>query len=117
MALNSSGLNLAADGVAAGALWGSLHDDTPSPGGSNEVSGGGYSRVAINWDSADGGVVELDNGPLAFSGPASTEVTHFGLWTSDEGGQFLGSEALTGDLSFNASGELNVTPTITATTD
>lgn len=47
--LVDAGENLALDGLAAGVSWISLHTADPSTGGTDEVSGGTYTREAITW--------------------------------------------------------------------
>lgn len=116
MAVQTAGLNEAADGLAGVAGFASLHTADPDPAGANEVTGGSpaYARQAITWDPASGAVAGL-NGTLAFNGPASGAATHLGIWSAASGGTYYGSAALTGDQAFNASGEYNVTDiTITA---
>jgi hypothetical protein len=114
MALQTEALDAAADGVAGIAALMSLHNGNPGSDGSNEISGGGYTRQAVTWDPSTGGVASAD-GTVAFEGTPEQEVTHVGLWT-DAGADWLGSEVPTGDLAFDANGELNVVAaTITAT--
>ena len=112
MAITTAGLNLAANGFTDGALWGSLHTSAPGIDGDDEVTGGGYGRVQVDWHVASGGISGAE--PVPFDGPVSTSAPWFGLWTDETGGTFLGAEQLTGDTSFNAAGELTVSPTITA---
>ena len=115
MPLQTSALNAAAAGVAGIAAFGSLHTADPGGTGANEVTGGGYARVPLVWDPATGGVSALDSA-LAFSGPASSPATYFGVWSALSGGTFHGAVALTGDQAFNASGDYIVAAaTITAT--
>ena len=115
MALQTAALNEGADGVAGAAAFASLHTANPDPAGGSEVVGGGYARQAITWDPATGGIAAL-NGVLAFSGPAGGAATHLGIWSLASGGTYYGSAALTGDQTFNAAGEYNVTAAnITAT--
>lgn len=84
----------------------SVHNGDPGGTGANEITGGGYVRQVPAWTAAGGdGTADLTT-TLAFSGPASQAVTHFGCWS---GATFRGGFALSGDLAFNASGELNLT--------
>ena len=82
----------------------SLHTADPSTTGANEVTGGGYARVAVgeaDWAVANG-VATLQN-DKTFAGPASSGATHFGLW---DAGVFVGGGSTSGDQTFNAAGEL-----------
>lgn len=107
-------LDAAADGAVALLGFAALHTADPEPAGANEVTGGGYARQAITWDPATGAVAGL-NGTLAFTGPASSAATHLGLWSAVTAGTYRGSAALTGDQTFNASGQYTVTDiTVTA---
>lgn len=116
MPLESVGLNLAADGVRAGIVLMSLHTANPGATGTNEVSGGGYARKTITWGASSGGISSATGSPVAaFTGPASQAITHVGYRNSG-GTTWYGSVVPTGDLAFNAAGQLNVTAaTITAT--
>jgi len=85
----------------------SLHSSSPSTTGANEVTGGdpAYARVAVtatDWTAVDAGAFELD-ADQPFSGPASGNCTHFGIWGS--GPTFYGGGAITGDTTFNAEGD------------
>lgn len=115
MALNTAALNEAADGVTAVLAFASIHTAAPDATGSNEVTGGGYARQPVTWDPAAGGIATAD-GTLSFSGPANEDATHLGVWSLATGGTFYGSDALSGDVTFNAAGEYEVTSlTVTAT--
>ena len=68
----------------------SVHDGDPGPTGTtNEISGGSpaYDRQPISWNNTADGEYESDQIDLDI--PASTEVTHIGIWTS--GGTFIDS--------------------------
>lgn len=90
----------------------SLHNGDPGTNGANEISGGGYARVAPTYSVDGDGDLTLD-APVAFVGTASQAVTHAGLWG---GGTFRGGFALSGDAAFSTGGEYNVTTgTLTGT--
>lgn len=91
----------------------SLHNGDPGPtGAANEISGGGYARVAPAYSVDADGDLTLD-APVAFVGTASQPVTHAGLWG---GGVFRGGYLLSGDAAFSSGGEYNVTTgTLTGT--
>lgn len=85
----------------------SLHTADPGVTGANEVTGGGYARVAVglvDLDAAATGSVALNN-DKAFVGPASGACGFCGFW---DGTTFLGGGANTGDTTFNAAGAYNL---------
>lgn len=106
MPWETGALDVMSDAMAADINAISIHTADPAGTGANEVTGGGYARQVPSWNAAGGdGTADLTT-TLAFSGPASQAVTHYGCWA---GATFRGGFPLTGDLAFNASGELNVT--------
>jgi hypothetical protein len=104
----------AASGYAAAATHASLHTADPSGTGANEVVGGSpaYTRVAITWsaDAVDGVYTATLANP--FDVPASTTVTHMGLWTAASGGTYLDKAAC--QVTFASQGQLTI-PSITYT--
>jgi hypothetical protein len=93
MPIASSGRNLLADGLAGGVTHIGVHDGVPSDVGSLEVAG--TTRQAVTWTAAAGGI--RDNvGSVSFTMPASTGVTHVGLWSASTAGTFRGSAGLNG---------------------
>lgn len=113
MALQTSGLNDAVNGVAAAATWISAHTASPGSNGANEVTGGSYARQQTTWAAASNGA--RTGSQVAIPCPAGTAVTHWGLWTAQTNGTFKGWWALTGTETFTADGTLDHTPTLTAT--
>lgn len=98
------------DGGTAVATRASLHatgdlDTSASP--DDEISGGGYERQEVSWASASGGSVST-SGPLTFNVPGGEEISHLGLWTSDE--EWLGSLRLAELQPFPTAGTLTVDP-------
>jgi hypothetical protein len=99
-----AGLNAQADGLAGKAKYAALHTADPGTGGGSESSAG---RKQLSWSTASGGAVEV--GSVKFTGgAASGACTHVGLWSAASGGTFYGSAPLTGDQTFNSSGEYTV---------
>jgi hypothetical protein len=99
--LNTLGSTL--DGLITHA---SLHTADPGTTGANESSA---ARQAVSFTVDADGDLTLDS-TLAFTGgAASGACTHVGLWSASSGGTFRGGFALTGDQTFNAAGEYNVT--------
>ena len=106
-----SALNDAVNGIAAAATYISAHTADPSTGGGSEVAGGSYARQQTTWGSASSG--DRVGSQVAIPIPASTTVTHWGLWSAVTGGTFKGGFALAGGSeAFSAAGTLNHTPTL-----
>ena len=105
MALLDATLNLLGNDLAGYITHFSLHTADPGATGANESTA---ARVAATWSvDADG---DLTDTAIAFTGGApSGPVTHVGYWSAATGGTFRGSRAVTGDATFNASGEYTVT--------
>jgi hypothetical protein len=79
----------------------SLHT-ADSGSGASEVTGNGYTRVAVTTADFTVAAGELTlNNNKTFAGPANSAVVAAGYWAS---GTFLGNGLLTGDLTFNAAG-------------
>jgi len=108
VALNDAALELMADALAAEVTHLSLHSSTPNSSGSNEVTGGGYSRQSVTWNVDQDGDLTLAS-TVSFSGPSEGTVTHVGLWDASSSGNFYGAFALSGDTAFNSAGQYNVT--------
>lgn len=85
----------------------SLHSVTEPSGGSDELSGGSYSRQTPTWAPAENGSVTTD-GNLVFDVPGGSTVRSVGLWAS-AGATWYGSIALDQEESFGADGQLTVT--------
>ncbi len=102
--------NLMLDALTANLI--SVHTGDPgSAGANNEVTGGGYARVAAVFNAAASGQ-RLLNADVEFSGPANEDATYIGVWNST-GPVFLGRTALTGDITFNSLGEFTIKATTT----
>lgn len=117
MALAVAGRNDAANGIAGGIAFMSLHTGDPGPNGINEVAGGtpAYARKAVAWGAASNGVVAITNQPV-FDVPGQTTIGYFGLWTAATGGTYKGGGALSATETFGAQGTYTVTSaTITVT--
>ena len=108
MPLVDAVLNDAADGAVATITHAQIHtaDPEPASGVGTEATS---ARLPITWDAATGTIASAD-ATLSFTGgAASGPATHIGLWSALAGGTFLGSHPLTGDQTFNAAGEYDVT--------
>lgn len=107
MALNANGLNAEVEGLTAVAGYASLHTAEPDANGSNEVSGGSYTREAITWASASGGTAVSD-APIVFDVPTGTTITHLGYWSASTAGTFYGFRALDVDQTFSSAGTYTI---------
>lgn len=106
MALTDATLNALGTDLAALIPYASLHTADPGTTGANESSA---ARQATSFTVDADGDLTLDS-TLAFTGgAASGAVTHVGLWSASTAGTFRGGFALSGDTTFNAAGEYNVT--------
>lgn len=104
----AQGKENAAVGYVGGALYASLHTADPGATGASEITGGSpaYARKAVTWTAGavDGVATATLAGP--FDVPASTTITHIGLWTAASGGTFIDKAALS--ATFSSQGTLEV---------
>lgn len=117
MALVDAGKHLMLDGFATGVTFVSLHTADPSTDGSNEVSGGSYTRESAPWASATSGSVTT-NSNIVFDVPGSTTITHLGYWSASTAGTFYGSRTLDTSQTYATAGTYtiasgNLTETLT----
>jgi hypothetical protein len=80
----------------------SLHTDDPGTTGANEVSGAGYSRASITWNTASGGS-RTNSNAIAITIPAGTTVTYFGLWSASTAGTYYIGGLLTPSVTASVS--------------
>lgn len=76
--------------VIAEDSWASLHYDSPALDtvSYNEISGGGYGRVACLFQPPGNRTIWTDS-DLTWSGLPRTIVTHFGIWNAKFGGNLV----------------------------
>lgn len=97
-----------------------LYTAAPSDaGGGTEVSGSGYTRQSVSWDTATGTGGTTDNsGAVSFtaSGGSFGTVTHIGIFDASTGGNLLWHGALTASKTVNdgdtlqfAAGDIDLT--------
>lgn len=110
MALNTSGRNAAANGVASNVGYVSLHTADPGTTGASEVTGGtpAYARKAVAWSTAANGVAAISGG-VTFDVPAATSISYIGLWSTATGGTFYGGAALSATETYGGQGTYNLT--------
>lgn len=109
MALDTAGINAAADGVASKIAYVSMHSADPAGTGAHEISGGtpAYARKAVTWDPATGGVAAISAG-VTFDIPPGTTISHVGLCDSLTGGAFYGGQALSSPETYGGQGSYNL---------
>lgn len=97
------------DQLGSVCTYASLHTVNPGSAGTSEVSGGSpaYARKGLTWNSAASGSKTLSNSP-AFDVPASTTVTHVGLWSALTSGTYYGYIDVT-DAIYTGQGTYQVT--------
>lgn len=103
MAYSNAAKNLMLDALGAVAVFASLHTASPGTTGANEVSGGAYARKPITWNAASGGDLDNNANPV-FDVPASTTITHFGMWSASTAGTFYGGDVLSSTETYGAAG-------------
>lgn len=97
-----------------------LYTAAPSDaGGGTEVSGSGYTRQSVSWDTATGTGGTTDNsGAVSFtaSGGSFGTVTHIGIFDASTGGNLLWHGALSASKTVNdgdtlqfAAGDIDLT--------
>ena len=101
----------------------SLHTADPGNTGANEVTGGGYTRMAATFAQLSGPNPTVDANSAIITFPAATAdwaagapITHFGVWDAATAGNNRGSGALTtpkavhsGDTARFAANALTIT--------
>lgn len=110
MALSDNGKNIMLDALGGVVLYVSLHTADPGTTGASEVTGGSpaYARKSVTWNPAASGNLDSANQPV-FDVPASTTITHFGMWSAAVGGTFYGAGALSAAETFAAQGTYTLT--------
>ena len=113
MAVNAAFLQSGAAAQATAFPFLGLATATPDATGSNQSAA---ARVAAGWATANG--VLTATGKSFTGGAASGPCTHVTFWSAATAGTYGGSQALTGDQTFNAAGQytvnsVTITPTAT----
>jgi hypothetical protein len=112
MAFTDATLNAAVGAVSALGDWISAHDGDPGTTGANEITGGSYAREQTTWGAAASG--DQTGSQVSINIPGGTTVTHWGIWSAETNGTFVGGFELDSSEGFGADGVLNVTPTLDA---
>lgn len=96
--------NRAVDAVAGTVTHISLHTADGGSDGGNEVTGGSYARKTAAYPSASSASSDISS--VVFDVPASTTVSHYGLWDDST---WLGGAALSESKAFSQAGTLTLT--------
>lgn len=106
MAFSDGALNTGGAAMAAAFPYISLHTSGAVTSSANESTA---ARKLANWVVDADGDLTL-TAPLDFTGGAAGgPVVRAGYWSASSGGTYGGGVLLTGDTTFNASGEYTVT--------
>jgi hypothetical protein len=100
--LNATAHNLMLDELGTLGTHVSAHTADPGATGTDEVTGGSYARQSVTWNAASASNLDSSNQPV-IPIPASTTITHIGLWSAVSGGTFYGSWDITDEV-FGSSG-------------
>jgi hypothetical protein len=113
MPLTNAAKETAVEAVTALGSWISLHTGDPGSTGANEATGGApaYGREQTTWETGDAVDGVVAGSQVTIDVPAGT-YTHFGLWSAEAGGTFVGGGAIT-STNLGAQGQIKVTPTYT----
>lgn len=108
MSLNGTGMLLLAGVLQETLLYAQLHSGLAGVGGTDNIAIVG--RQPVNWNTpvATGnfGLISL----MSFTGGnPGADVYSVTLWDAETGGVFYGEHPLTGDVTFNALGDFQVT--------
>lgn len=103
MALNTAGIQAILQAGEAATVWLAI--------GSGSASGNQTSneRRQLIWDAVNGVLVADTDPVLSYTGTPGAGATHGLFFSAEVGGTFYGSQALTGDQTFNAAGTYQVT--------
>ena len=100
MSFTPAAMNAATNGITAAYPWIALHSANPGTTGASETAA---VRKNPTWPSASGGVATVT--AQAFTGGAANGAcTYAGLWSAASGGTFGGGFPLSGNQTFDASG-------------
>ena len=106
MALNDTCLNIGATAMKNAITHVSLATANPEPSGGSQATS---ARLPVTWGTVANGDFSLAAN-LAFTGGAANgPVAYACFWSASTGGTYYGSQALTGDSTFNSAGEYTIT--------
>ena len=105
MPLNNTVLDLGATAMKNAITHLSIATANPEPTGTNQATS---ARQPAGWGAVANGDFSTTN--VSFTGGAANgPATYVCFWSAITGGVFYGSQALTGDQTFNSAGEYTIT--------
>lgn len=108
---NDAALNVMVNALAAAGTYISAHTADPGTTGTSEVTyASAGTRQQTTWGSASSG--DRVGSQVTLAIPASTTVTHWGIWSAATAGTFYGGFALGASEAFGSAGSLLHTPTL-----
>ncbi|MGV0627220.1 phage tail fiber protein [Mycolicibacter minnesotensis] len=116
MAIPNATHQAAADAITALGDYISVHTAAAGTTGTNEATGGGYSRKQTDWGSATNATPAIATGTTVNIPVAAGTYKEAGVWSAASSGNFVGSAPFTGgDVVVSGSGaSIDVTPTVSA---
>lgn len=108
MAQSNVGKNRGLDATILATDWVALHTADPGTTGGGEVAGGGYARqTCVGKLSAASSGTRTNSGPITFADLPASTVTHFGIWDSSGGGNFVWGGSLSASKTVGAGDTVN----------
>lgn len=105
MSFTNAGLNAGTNGITAAFPWVSLHTADPSTTGANEAA---VARKNPSWPAASGTGDSMVTNLTFTGGVINGACTFVGLWSTSSGGTFGGGFALSGNQTFDSSGNYTI---------
>ena len=102
MPLNTAGVNAILEDGNEAVIWVAIGD---GPTSGDQTSS---ARVQLA-SSVAGGVITATGVPYSFTGTPGDGATHALLYSASTAGTFYGFDALSGDQTFNADGDYDLT--------
>jgi len=105
MPLVEAGLNVGASAIRTAITHNGLAAADPGATGTNAAAA---ARQAVTWGTVSAGDFTSSAAVNFTGGTPNGPVTHVTFWSAATGGTYYGSQALTGDNTFNSAGEYTV---------
>lgn len=108
-------VNLAIDAALGNAVYGQMHTGDPGAAGTANVAANVDGREQYAFPGASGAATQA-SAEFTIT-DAQAALTHISLWTAASDGTFLGSGEVSPAESFAGPGTLDVTVTVTGSSD
>lgn len=106
MPLNDAILNIGVTAMQAAMTHMQIHTALPNSSGSNEATS---ARIACGWGAAANGDFATLTNKAFTGGAAGGPALYVGFWSASAAGTFYGYLPLSGDTTFNSSGQYTIT--------